>query len=181
MRNRVALLRGINVGGHRRVPMADLRALCPALGFDYFATYIQSGNLVFASSLAPPAAARRLEEALAQRFGFPVDVVVRTAAQWETYARNCPFAAANGKEPERVMLLLCRQSPNADAVDVLRTHAAAGEQIARQGDAVWIHYPSGIGTSRLSPARLDLALGAPATARNGKTVVALRALLQEAR
>lgn len=181
MRNRVALLRGINVGGHRRVPMTDLRALCPALGFESFATYIQSGNLVFASSLAPEAAARSLEQAIERRFGFPVDVVVRTGAQWRSYAVRCPFAEAADRDPGRVLLVLTRKPPRPEAIGELRTRAAAGEQVEMQDGVVWIHYAGGVGRSRLDPARLERALGSPATARNWKTVLALKDLLDDTR
>ena len=78
----VALLRGINVGGNKKVPMAELRALGEKLGWRQVATYIQSGNVVFAGGGGAAAAERALEQAIEKRFGFPVPVVVRTAAQW---------------------------------------------------------------------------------------------------
>jgi len=173
----IALLRGINVGGHRKVPMAELRALAENLGFRRVATYIQSGNLVFESDLAPATAAAKLETAIARRFGFPVDVVARTSAQWTAYARANPFTAESMREPERVMLLLSKAPPNAAGVAELAARATAGEMVKGAGDAVWIHYPTGLARTKLSPALIDRLLGSPATARNWRSVLALQALL----
>mgnify|MGYP002372376888 CR=1 FL=1 len=83
----VALLRGINVGGNRKVPMADLRALGESLGLKSVATYIQSGNLVCVSSLTPEEVEAGLERAIEKHFGFEVPVIVRTGDQWAAYAR----------------------------------------------------------------------------------------------
>ena len=107
----VALLRGINVGGHRKVPMADLRELAGEIGFRDVRTYIQSGNLVLAADVGAPDAATQLEGALERRFGFHVDVVARTAVQWARYAAGSPFPEAAEAEPNRVMLLLSKAAP----------------------------------------------------------------------
>jgi uncharacterized protein (DUF1697 family) len=173
----VALLRGVNVGGHRRVPMADLRDLATGLGFGDVATYVASGNLVYATDLGPAAAAAGLAGAIERRFGFPVDVVARTAAQWGRHAKGCPFPAAAAREPGRVLLVLSRDAPSRDGVAALAGWAAAGERVASAAGAVWIHYAGGVGRSKLTPALLDRLLGSPCTARNWTTVVALRALL----
>ena len=88
----VVLLRGINVGSTRKVPMADLRAICLKLGWTRPETYIQSGNLIVEARGDAPQVRRALEPELAARFGFAVDVVVRTAPNWETYVAANPFA-----------------------------------------------------------------------------------------
>jgi len=177
MARMVALLRGVNVGGHRRVPMADLRALCGRIGFDDVATYIQSGNVVFTAAGGATKAAATLAAGIERRFGFPVDVIVRTAADWARYASGNPFPGASEKEPERVMLLLTRDRPLAGGPAALAGRASAGERVAAVGDAVWIHFPEGVGRSKLAPALIDRLLGSPATARNRKTVLALQAIL----
>ena len=178
MARRIALLRGINVGGHRRVPMADLRDMARGLGFGDVSTYIQSGNLVFRADGGAEAVGSALERALERRFGFPVDVVVRTAAQWARYAGGNPFPAASKEEPRRVMLLLGKAPPRARGAAALAERATAGEEVRAAGDAVWIHYPRGVGTSKLTPSLVDRLLGSPTTARNWKTVLALQALME---
>lgn len=169
----IALLRGINVGGHKRVPMTELCDLCRNAGFKDVVSYIQSGNLVLTGAAGN--AAVKLEGAIRKRFGFAVDVIVRTAAEWSEAAEANPFAAASKKEPSRVLLLLSKAPPNEDAVPRLAERAAAGENVRAAGGAVWIHFPGGAGTSKL-PGLLDRLIGSPSTMRNWTTALALREL-----
>jgi len=168
----VALLRAVNVGG-RKLPMAELRALCGELGWEDVATYIQSGNVVFSSDGKPDALEKALEDAVAKRFGFDSPVIVRTAAQWAQYPPGNPFPEAARDEPNRLMLLLSKKPPAEGAEDVIQARAVAGERVARAGDALWFHYPDGAGTSKLTPSLIDRAVGSPGTARNYRTVATL--------
>jgi len=173
----VALLRGINVGGNKLVPMAELRSLATALGWQRVATFIQSGNLVFVSDGSSAALEGALEKELARHFGFSVEVIVRGAAAWHRYAAGTPFPDAQATRPNRVLLGLSKRPPNPDAADRLRAVAKAGEQLQVVGDALWIDFNDGIGTSKLSPAVLDRAVGSTVTARNWTTVQKLAELL----
>ena len=105
----IVLLRGINVGGHRKVPMEALRELCRELGFSRVESYIQSGNLVLSAPEGPEAVVARLEPALEERFGFAIDLVARTAEQWARYAAGSPFAEAAEQQPNLLHLALSRQ------------------------------------------------------------------------
>jgi uncharacterized protein (DUF1697 family) len=172
----VALLRAVNVGG-RKLPMAELRALCAELGWADVATYIQSGNVVFTANGKPDALEKMLEDAVAKRFGFGSPVIVRTAAQWAHYPPANPFPKAARDEPNRLMLLLSKSPPAKGAEDVIQARAVAGERVKRAGDALWFHYPEGAGTSKLTPSLIDRAVGSPATARNFNTVLKLREML----
>jgi len=175
----IALLRGINVGGRTRIPMAELRALCAGLGWEDVRTYIQSGNVVFRAGAAAPALEEALERAVERRFGFPVPVIVRAAAEWPAYVEGNPFPEASGAEPNRVMLALSKAPPREEAVEGLRERAADGERIERVGDALWIHYAQGSGRSKLTPALLDRAAGSPVTTRNWRTVLQLGELARD--
>jgi uncharacterized protein (DUF1697 family) len=176
MGRHVALLRAVNVGG-RKLPMAELRALCAELGWTDVATYIQSGNVVFTASGSAPALGQALEAAIARRFAMEVPAIVRTAAQWRAVADGNPFAEAAETEPNRLMLLLSKKPPAPGAEAAIQAKAAAGERVRRAGDALWIHYPQGSGTSKLTPALIDRAVGSPATARNWRTVLAIGEML----
>lgn len=178
MKAMIALLRGINVGGHRKLPMAELRVVAATLGFQKIESYIQSGNLVFAWTGTPAAAEAALEEAIAGRFGFPVDVIVRTGAQWAAYAAGSPFPDAAEARPNLLHLGLSKRPPRPDAAALLRPRAAAGERIEVHGDAIWVDYAGGAGRSKLSPAVLDRAVGSPVTARNFSTVQKLAEMLR---
>jgi uncharacterized protein (DUF1697 family) len=177
MATHIALLRGINVGGNRKVPMADLRQLCEKAGLAKVETYIQSGNVVFTSKSAARALEAKLEGAIESQFGFKVDVLVRTKADWAIYAAGNPLLEASAVSPNHVMMLLSKLPPKTDAVATLRPRAMAGERIEAAGQALWIHYPAGAGTTKLTPALLDRALGSPVTARNWRTVQELLRML----
>ena len=172
----VALLRAVNVGG-RKLPMAELRALCGKLGWEDIATYIQSGNVVFTAEGKTEAIETALEEAVAKDYGFEAPVIVRTAAQWAHYPPGNPFPKAARDEPNRLMLLLSKAPPAKGAEDGIQARATAGERVKRAGDALWIHFPQGAGTSKLTPSLIDRAIGSPATSRNYRTVTTLMEML----
>jgi uncharacterized protein (DUF1697 family) len=173
----VALLRAVNVGG-RKLPMAELRALCGELGWTDVATYIQSGNVVFTVNGGPEAIEKTLEAAIARQFNLDVPVIVRSRAEWAEYPSGNPFKAAAKDEPNRLMLLLAKAPPANGAEAVIQARAQAGEQVRRAGDALWFHYPQGAGTSKLTPSLIDRAVGSPATARNYNTVLKLMEMLE---
>lgn len=169
----IALLRGINVGGHNKVPMAALRELCHGLGFADAQTYIQSGNVVFRAKGAAAAVEAKLEEAIEARFGFAVAVVVRTAAQWPAYVDDNPLRDASEADPNHVLLGLSKRPPREGAVEALRQRAVHGERIEAAGDALWFHYAAGVARSKLTPALIDRVVGSALTARNWRTVFQL--------
>jgi uncharacterized protein (DUF1697 family) len=169
----IALLRGINVSGHNKIPMAELRPMCTELGWGDVQTYIQSGNLVFTAGDAPAALESELERAIERRFGLLIPVIVRAATDWPAYVKSNPFPEACEKEPNAVMLALSKAPPKADAETGLRERATYGERIVRVGDALWIHFSNGVAKSKLSPGLLDRLVGSPVTTRNWRTVLKL--------
>ena len=172
----VALLRAVNVGG-RKLPMAELRAHCGELGWQGVATYIQSGNVVFDADGPPGEAESDLEARIRQAHGFEAPTIVRTAAQWREYAAACPFPEAARETPNYLLMLVSKQPPATGAVEAIQAKAAAGEQVREAGDALWIHFPNGSGTSKITPPLIDKAIGSPATSRNYRTVVTLQEML----
>jgi uncharacterized protein (DUF1697 family) len=172
----VALLRAVNVGG-RKLPMAELRALCGELGWSNVRTYVQSGNVVFDADCAAAEAEAALEARIRQNYGYDAPTVVRTADQWRGYAPACPFPHVARRKPGHLLLFLSKRPPAAGAVDAIQKRAAADEVVKRAGEALWIHFPNGSGTSKITPAIIDKAIGSPATSRNYRTVVTLEQML----
>jgi len=162
----VALLRAVNVGGTGTLPMRDLRELCEACGFERVTTYIQSGNVVFTSRVSRTTTQQKLESALAVRVGTPVGVHIRTPAELDAIIRRNPFREAAGN---RVLVLFLDRSPPRNALADLRIPGR--EQVALSGRELFVHYPDGMGRSRL---RIPFA--ASATGRNLNTVMKLRDL-----
>lgn len=169
----VALLRGINVGGHRRVPMADLRRIAEEEGFTGVRTYVASGNLVLdAEGPARPIEAA-LEGALQRQFGFAVDVVLRSRPQWADYLASHPFGVEGERAPNLVMLCIGKQAASAEDVAALRARAGENERVELRGDAIWLYFGDGAGRSRLGPGPTTGIW----TTRNLRTVQAISALL----
>lgn len=168
MPRHVALLRAVNVGGTGKLPMADLKKIATQLGFTDVATYIQSGNLVFTSPLSATKAKARLETALATRLGKPTAVLIRTARELAAIAEACPFT---GAEPSRVLVLFLDKKP--DAVRIAATQTPGGERIVAGKREVYIHFPNGMGVSKLKIPFADVGTG-----RNLNTVRALVALAE---
>jgi uncharacterized protein (DUF1697 family) len=172
----IALLRGINVGGHNKIPMAELRALCGDLGWTDVQTYIQSGNLIFRAAGEVRELEKALEGAIERRFGLEIPVMVRAASEWSCYLNGNPFPEASQREPNLVMLALSKAPPRQDAVAALVERAAGGERIVQVDDALWIHFAGGAARSKLAPALLDRLVGSPVTTRNWRTTLKLAEL-----
>ncbi|MFI2754584.1 DUF1697 domain-containing protein [Cellulomonas sp. P22] len=178
-----ALLRGINVGGHRTVPMADLRAVVEELGHTQVATHLNSGNVVFAvaPSDAPPAGpdpaalAAAVADGLHQRLALDVDVVVRTATQVDAVVAANPFDDAARTDPSHLVVVFYPDPVGDPALDTSRY---GREQVVWDGAHAYVHYPDGIGRSRLTGDVLDSAAGQPGTGRNWRTVLAVQELLR---
>ncbi|OWK29008.1 DUF1697 domain-containing protein [Sphingomonas mucosissima] len=145
----VALLRGINVGGHRRVPMQDLRSIVAEVGYRDARTYVASGNVVFASDQAAELIETTLENAIQDRFGFPVDVIARSAAQWLAYVNSNPFCAQGDREPNLVMLCVGKQPATEEHALALRHRAGANERVELRGDTLWLYFGDGSGRSKM--------------------------------
>lgn len=176
MERRVALLRGVNVGG-RVLPMTALRELAGELGWSEVSTYIASGNLLFEAKGSQAALETALEQAILDAFAMKVPVVIRTASQLEAYLDGNPFERAVRDEPNRLLLLLPKKPAAKDAEAKLEARAENGERVGRAGDGLWIWFPNGIARSKLSPLLLDKLVDSPATSRNWRTIKRLHEML----
>jgi len=162
----VALLRAVNVGGTAKLPMGTLRSICAEAGFSRIETYIASGNVVF-DSPAPAARIKQdLETRLAAVIGKPVGVVLRTAANMASVLAANPFPAT---KPSHTYAVFLDRPPPRDTLDHIA--GCTDEEIRLGARELYVHYPSGMGRSRLRiPAAKD------GTARNLNTVARLAEL-----
>lgn len=176
-----ALLRGINVGGHRKLPMGELRTLLAGLGFGDVRTHLQSGNAVFTGEAADEdALAARVSEAIERHFGFAVDVLVRDGAYLKAVADACPFPAAS-LEGKQLHVTYFSERIDASRLDKIDPAAFLPEEF-RLGDRVlYLYAPQGLGSSKLGDAlsRPALFKGVIATSRNWNTVARLVELTGE--
>jgi uncharacterized protein (DUF1697 family) len=164
----VALLRAVNVGG-RKLAMADLKRIAAEAGLDNPKTFIASGNLLFASGEAESAVARLLEARLKEHMKAEVPVLVRTADEIAAVSTANPFPGADGS---KVAAIFLEKEPHKDALE--KASGIADEKLALGAREIYVHYPSGMGRSKL---RLPAAAGG--TARNMNTVAKLAAMAKE--
>lgn len=170
MTRHVALLRGINVGGRRKLAMKALVEIFTDAGCGDVRTYIQSGNVVYS---APPPLARRVPslvgKAIASRFGFDVPVVTRTAAELTSVAKNNPFLKRRaGEKALHVGFLLDR--PPRPRVAALDPDRSPGDEFAVRGGEIYLYLPNGVARTKLTSQYLDSTLGTVVTVRNWRTV-----------
>jgi uncharacterized protein (DUF1697 family) len=163
-----ALLRAVNVGGTGKLAMSDLRSLCATCGFTKAATYIQSGNVVFATRRSEASVKKLLEEELTKKLGKKADVLIRTRQELAALLAANPFPKA---PPNRVLVLFLDRPPPSDSLDGVV--APGGEELAASGRHVVVHYPNGMGQSKLKLPKLGTV-----TARNLNTVRKMLEMLE---
>jgi uncharacterized protein (DUF1697 family) len=168
----VLMLRGINLGSSRRVPMADLRALFEEAGYGDVQTYVQSGNVVLESASSPADLEREAAALISERFGFDVPVVVRTARQLAAVVKRNPLGDV-ASEPKRYQVSFLAAKPPADVVRAMQEAAVGEERVVCHGREIYAWHPEGVARSKLWNALAGKGLGVTATARNWTTVLAL--------
>ena len=180
MMTHIALLRGINVGGNVKVAMSDLRELLAEHGFGNVRTLLQSGNVVFSSdATAGPELERRLEAAVAERFGLRIDVLVRSAAEWAAAIAANPFPDEAERDPSHLLVTFLKTAPEASAVAALRASVSGPEVVRADERQLYIVYPAGIGRLKLTHASIESKLRTRGTSRNWNTVLKLDALARD--
>jgi len=165
----IALLRAVNVGGTGKLPMAELRARCTALGFANVRSYIASGNLVLESKLAAPKVQAMLESLVSEMLGKPASVLMRTAADLAKIIAANPYKDAEGN---RVIVVFLEKVQPKDALKGWKI--PGDEQLTLVGRELFIHFPSGQGRSKLKVPFQDIGTG-----RNLNTVRTLLAMATE--
>ena len=197
MASHLALLRGINVGGRNKVPMADLREVVTSLGHTGVSTYIQSGNVLFSTAEDDTAKlAVALESAISDRFGIWSSVVVLSRDELARVLAANPYP--DEPNPRMVHVVFLNGSPPRDLLDrITAAESAAAAKGSRdtvhsagpaagQPQALFLHTPDGFGTSELAQNVLKILAppkkskpGLAATARNWATATKLLSLSEE--
>lgn len=176
MKRYAALMRAVNVGGKGSLPMAEVREMLAQAGFDDPQTLLASGNAIVGSELPPDEVEKRFEAGIAQRFGFSTDVLVRDAQQLGTVIKENPFPDFAKARPSTFIAYFLRGEVAGDLAD-LKPFCGFGEEIAAGPRCLYICYPEGSGTSKLSGATIERKLKVRGTGRNWNTVGKLLAKL----
>jgi uncharacterized protein (DUF1697 family) len=169
----VLMLRGINLGPSRRVPMADLRDLFAQAGYTDVRTYVQSGNVVLGDASRTGAELEREAAALiSKRFGFDVPVIARTRDELDAVVSLNPLGDL-AADPKRYQVSFLSAELSPEAIGALQDAAAASERVVAHGREIYAWHPAGVARSKLATALAGQRLGVTATARNWTTVTTL--------
>ena len=177
----VALLRGINVGGHKKVPMARLREILGEAGFEDVKTYVQSGNVVLTAPprRSPAKVGREIEQAIEREFGFDVAVVMRTRDEIAALVEEDPLGEVADDPTYRVVVFLAEQLDRERLADV-DPAAFAPEAFLLRDREIVMWAPNGQRDSRLVKALSEKRTGVLGTARNWRTVLKLLEMADDA-
>lgn len=173
----IALLRGINVGGNNKLPMAELRTLLATLGCQDVKTYIQSGNAVFAAP-ASDDLATRISAAISERFGLTVPVILRTRDELAQVPTCNPFPTEGDADPSKLLVTFLDQAPDPAVAAALHGHRSPHEAVDVVGREVYIWCPNGISEVKLKSREFKQVMTS-GTGRNLRTVQKLLEMAAE--
>lgn len=176
MKRYAALMRAVNVGGKGSLPMAQVREMLAKAGFDDPQTLLASGNAVLGSALTPADIEARFEAAIDATFGFKTDVLLRDLEQLQAVVAENPFPAFARERPSTFIVYFLRGDVDGDLAD-LKPFCVFGEEVAAGPECLYLCYPDGSGTSKLSGATIERKLKVRGTGRNWNTVGKLLAKL----
>jgi uncharacterized protein (DUF1697 family) len=169
----IALLRGVNVGGHNKLPMKPLQAALAASGLTDVATYLQSGNIVFSHSGTHAKLAAQISDVIAAKFGFRPSIKLLRHAELTAAATANPFPEAEQAEEGKTLhLFFLDGAPAADRAAALDALSTPSERWALVGQVFYLHAPEGFGRSKLA-LQAERKLQTGATSRNWRSVCAL--------
>jgi uncharacterized protein (DUF1697 family) len=171
-----ALLRGINLAGRNRISMPELAKTLISLGLEDVSTYLQSGNIAFLSASVNEAELRAaIEGRVAEVFGLPIAVVLRTDRALAEIAKRNPFIF-DEPDPKLLHVAFLDGAPEKQAIAGLDPDRSPPDRFAVRGREIYLHFPKGSGRSKLGIDYFERKLGVVATARNWNTVLKLAEL-----
>ncbi|MGC1515637.1 MAG: DUF1697 domain-containing protein [Maribacter sp.] len=167
----VAFLRGINVSGQKKVPMASLKKLCEAIGFTQVSTYIQSGNVIFNSDADSQARSENLlSVAIAQAFGFQVPVLVRSFSEIERVLLDNPYKKRSEVETNALYFVFLKSAAEATLLSNLKQEVFTNEVFEIGDRCLYLKCNAGYGKAKLNNNYIERRLKVDATTRNYKTL-----------
>jgi uncharacterized protein (DUF1697 family) len=176
----ITLLRGINVGGQKKIQMTDLKILYESLGFTNVQAYIQSGNVIFKTTngISSSEISRKIQEKIIEKFGFEVPVIIRTAEEIGNLLNQNPFLNDDYVDQEKLHVTFLKRIPEkADISKILETNWLP-DKLVFVNKEIYLFCPIGYGTTKLSNTFFEKKLKLAATTRNWKTVLKLSELLE---
>lgn len=176
----IAMLRGINVGAHKRMKMEKLRASCELIGLSGVQTYIQSGNVVFrANKLSCETLVKKIADCIQRDFGFSADVIVRTREELQAIINKNPLLKERGVDATKFHVVFLSDAPSAAALKKLQELTLPPDRARSLGKEIYFYFPNGVSGSSLWKHPLDKVLSVTSTMRNWNSVNKLYEMAQE--
>ncbi len=176
----IAMLRAVNVAGHNKVKMEELRSLCKTLKLRDACTYVQSGNLIFKTDEPDlDLLAKRLQDAIERKFGFRPGTVLRTTAEMRQVIARNPFAKRRGVEPNRLLVTFLAGEPAAEAREKAAQLDTAPEELRMGRREVYIYYRNGMARPKVSWASIERILKTSGTGRNWNSVTKMLEIAEQ--
>lgn len=176
----ISMLRGVNVGGHNKIKMDDLRTLYRSLKLEDPRTYVQSGNVIFRTKEKnSPTLAKKIQDAIERKFGFRPAVILRTTDELRRAIAATPFVASRKLEPGKILVTFLSDEPDSDANATLLGVKNYPEEIHLKGRELYIYFPDGAGKSKLPWSQVEKLLKTTGTARNWNSVTKMLAMAEE--
>ncbi len=174
----ISVLRGINVGGKRKMLMADLTSLYETLGFSYVQTYIQSGNVIFDYNGDDNIRelSTNIQEKIHLEYGYEVPVIVLQANELADIRRNNPFIINGITDIERLHVTFLREPPHVEHLNKLNNMEFPPDKFSVIGKNVYLFCAGKSSDSKLTNQLFERTLKVSATTRNWKTVTKLAEL-----
>lgn len=173
----IAMLRGINVGGHKKIKMDLLLNLYESLGFTNIKTYIQSGNVIFDSpNLNIQELTEKIEEKIKSSFSFEISVFIRTKNELQKIIENNPFQK---EDLSKLFVAFLSDNPIDPPLSEINKVKDDLEKYIILGKEIYLYYPNGVSNTKLSNNFLEKKLKVSATTRNWNTVNALFAMTKQ--
>lgn len=171
----ISILRGINVGGHRKILMAELRKMYEQLGFSQVKSYIQSGNVVFESNQKTSSIelGQLLEKSIKETFGHEVPVLIRTSEEWEIAIKTNPFLPKE-TNTDKLFITFLSESPSPDLKEELSSMDFLPDQLEIIDTCVYLRCERKYHETKMTHSLIERKLKVKATARNWKTIMKLK-------
>jgi uncharacterized protein (DUF1697 family) len=166
----ISILRGINVSGHKKVPMAELKVLYEELNFKNIRSYIQSGNVVFESKESENRVlAKKIEKKIAEKFKFDVPVIIRSEKEFNKAVVQNPFLKEKNIDPEKLHITFLEEMPQQELSDKISMLDFKNDRFIILGTEIYLYCPDGYGNTKLTNTFFENKLKVTATTRNWRT------------
>lgn len=178
MTSYLVLLRGINVGGHHLIKMADLKSWLKDLELSQLKTYLQSGNVLFQSAETPARLQVQINQVLDQQLDFKVPLLILSHAEVKQALADSPYQSQAQAEPKSVHFCFLASAPASTDLSELSARCSAGESFALHQQVLHLHYANGAGRSKLTLIQIEKTLQSWGTVRNWNSLNKIEQLMR---